>query len=146
MGVGDSNTAHREMDLARAPPEPEERWLLPEERAALDAWVQAGFVDTFRHFRARGHYTWWRQWGESRENNVGWRIDYVFACPEAMPFVSRAFIWPEVRLSDRCPVGVRAQAPERWTERKAKNGRLRGVGRITELATNLPALTERPEG
>jgi exodeoxyribonuclease-3 len=105
--MGDFNTAHREVDLARPRQNLKNSGFLPEERAALDAWVQAGFVDTFRRFEsAGGHYTWWRQWGESRATNVGWRIDYVFACPEAMPYVSRAFIWPEVELSDHCPVGV----------------------------------------
>jgi exodeoxyribonuclease-3 len=109
--MGDFNTAHCDIDLARPRQNLKNSGFLPEERAALDAWVQAGFSDTFRHFeRAGGHYTWWRQWGESRQNNVGWRIDYVFACPEAMPYVSRAFIWPEVQLSDHCPVGIELSA------------------------------------
>lgn len=109
--MGDFNTAHREIDLARPRQNLKNSGFLPEERAALDNWVEAGFIDTFRHFQsAGGHYTWWRQWGDSRANNVGWRIDYVFACPEAMPYVSRAFIWPEVTLSDHCPVGVELSA------------------------------------
>ncbi|MFT3926599.1 MAG: exodeoxyribonuclease III [Myxococcales bacterium] len=109
--MGDFNTAHREIDLARPRANRKNSGFLPEECAALDAWVQAGFVDTFRHFECTGgHYTWWRQWGPSRENNVGWRIDYVFACPEAMPYVQRAFIWPDVRMSDHCPVGVELRA------------------------------------
>jgi len=109
--MGDFNTAHRDIDLARPRSNLKNSGFLPEERAAIDTWVAAGWVDTFRHFEpAGGHYTWWRQWGEAKEKNVGWRIDYVFACPEAMRFVKRAFIQRDVSMSDHCPVGIDADA------------------------------------
>lgn len=109
--MGDFNTAHRELDLARPRSNTKSSGFLPSERAVLDAWVEAGWIDTFRHFEPDGgHYTWWRQWGEARAKNVGWRIDYVFACPAAMKYVERAFIWPHVALSDHCPVGVELKA------------------------------------
>ena len=41
-----------------------------------------------------------------RERNVGWRIDYVLCSPNVVPFLERAFHWPEVEGSDHCPVGV----------------------------------------
>ena len=65
-------------------------------------------MDTFRarHPGEAGYYTWWRQWGGARENNVGWRIDYVLASPSAARRVTEAFIWPHVTGSDHCPVGV----------------------------------------
>jgi exodeoxyribonuclease-3 len=111
LAMGDFNTAHQAIDLARPRENVKNSGFLPEERAALDAWIAAGWVDTFRHFVPHGgHYTWWRQWGDARANNVGWRIDYVFACPSAMAYVERAFIWPEVDLSDHCPVGVDVNA------------------------------------
>jgi len=106
--MGDFNTAHAEIDLARPKDNRKNSGFLPEERAELDRWVEAGFVDTFRalHPKAEGAYTWWRQWGDARAKNVGWRIDYVFACPAAMQFVERAFIAKDVQGSDHCPVGV----------------------------------------
>ena len=52
------------------------------------------------------HYTWWRQFGGARDDNVGWRIDYVFASHSGMRRVKEAFIWPHVLGSDHCPVGV----------------------------------------
>ena len=84
--MGDFNTAHAELDLARPKDNRKNSGFLPEERAELDRWVEAGWVDTFRHQHPdeEGHYTWWRQWGEARAKNVGWRIDYVFASPAAM--------------------------------------------------------------
>ena len=49
---------------------------------------------------------WWRQWGGARARNIGWRIDYVFASPAAMRRIHEAFLWPDERGSDHCPVGV----------------------------------------
>ncbi len=106
--IGDWNTAHTEIDLARPGGNVKSSGFLPEERAELDRWMAAGWVDTFRalHPDAPGHYTWWRQWGGAREKNVGWRIDYVLASPGAMRRVCDAFIWPHETGSDHCPVGV----------------------------------------
>jgi exodeoxyribonuclease-3 len=106
--MGDFNTAHREIDLARPRENAHTSGFLPAERAEIDRWLAAGWVDAFRalHPDEPGHYTWWRQWGGAREKNVGWRIDYVLASPGAMRFVRGAFLWPRVRGSDHCPAGV----------------------------------------
>ncbi len=105
--MGDFNTAHREIDLARPKPNRKTSGFLPEECAEFTRWLAGGWVDTFRHFEpGPEHYTWWSQRRGVRERNVGWRLDYVLACPEAMRYVRAAFIWPHVRGSDHCPVGV----------------------------------------
>ena len=106
--VGDYNTAHREIDLARPKDNVKNSGFLPEERAEMDRLFEAGWVDTFRrkHPEEEGHYSWWSQRGGARARNVGWRIDYVLASPAAMKRVRQAFIWPAVTGSDHCPVGV----------------------------------------
>ncbi|RMG08548.1 MAG: exodeoxyribonuclease III [Planctomycetota bacterium] len=106
--VGDFNTAHREVDLARPRQNRRTSGFLPEERAEFDRWLAAGFVDTFRalHPDAAGVYTWWSQRGGARERNVGWRIDYALASPAAWPFVRAARVCAEVRGSDHCPILV----------------------------------------
>jgi exodeoxyribonuclease-3 len=106
--IGDFNTAHEAIDLARPKENVKNSGFLPEERAEFSRWIAAGWVDTFRarHPGENGHYTWWRQWGGARERNVGWRIDYVLASPSAAKRVTDAFIWPDVRGSDHAPVGV----------------------------------------
>ena len=106
--IGDYNTAHRAIDLARPKANVMNSGFLPEERAELDRWLEAGWVDAFRalHPDEPDHYTWWRQWGGARERNVGWRIDYVLASPAAMKRTHDAFIWPAERGSDHCPIGV----------------------------------------
>lgn len=105
--MGDLNTAHREIDLARPKQNLQNSGFLPEERAELDRWIAAGWVDTFRHFEPSGeHYSWWSQRFGMRAKNVGWRIDYVLASPAAQRLVRGAFIHPQVTGSDHCPVGV----------------------------------------
>ncbi|MEN8181282.1 MAG: exodeoxyribonuclease III [Myxococcota bacterium] len=107
LALGDFNTAHREIDLARPRENRATSGFLPRERAELDRWVAEGWVDTFRQFEpGAGHYTWWSQRFGVRERNIGWRIDYVFASRAAFRFVRGAFIHPQVRASDHCPIGV----------------------------------------
>ena len=90
--IGDYNTAHHLIDLARPQANVTHSGFLPEERAELDRWIDAGWVDAFRalHPEEPGQYTWWRQWGGARERNIGWRIDHVFASPAAMRHIHEA--------------------------------------------------------
>lgn len=105
--MGDLNTAHREIDLARPRENVRTSGFLPEERAELDRWLRAGWVDCFRAFEpGAGHFTWWSQRLGARARNVGWRIDAVLASPAAMRFVRGAFHQPDVMGSDHCPIGV----------------------------------------
>ena len=106
--AGDYNTAVEAIDLARPKTNTKSSGFLPEEREEMRRWFAAGWVDVFRrqHPAEAGHYTWWRQFGGARENNVGWRIDYVLASPGAAKRVRDAFIWPDVLGSDHCPIGV----------------------------------------
>ena len=105
--MGDFNTAHQDIDLARPKQNVKTSGFLPEEREELDRWLRAGWGDTFRHFEpGGGHYTWWSQRFGVREKNIGWRIDYVLASEGAMEFVQKATIHPDVRGSDHCPIGV----------------------------------------
>ena len=106
--VGDYNTAHRPVDLARPKANERTSGFLPEERAELDRWLGSGWTDTFRHVHGdvAGAYSWWSQRFGVRDKNIGWRIDYVLASQGALPFVRDAFVRPEVTGSDHCPVGV----------------------------------------
>lgn len=108
FAAGDYNTAVEAIDLARPKTNTKSSGFLPEERDEMRRWFDAGWVDVFRrqYPEEPGHYSWWRQFGGARENNVGWRIDYVLASPGAAKRTRDAFIWPEVLGSDHCPVGV----------------------------------------
>ncbi len=105
--LGDFNTAHLPIDLARPRQNVKTSGFTPEERAELDRWLRAGWVDTFRRFEpGPDRYSWWSQRTGVRESNVGWRIDYVLASPAAARHLRGAFIHDHVMGSDHCPVGV----------------------------------------
>lgn len=107
VACGDFNTAHTELDLKNAKSNEKTSGFLPEERAWLDRFITAGYVDTFRMFEpGGGHYTWWDYRFQARARNVGWRIDYFFVSEELRPKVARAWIADEVMGSDHCPVGL----------------------------------------
>ncbi|MGM0575901.1 MAG: exodeoxyribonuclease III [Myxococcota bacterium] len=107
--MGDFNTAHRDIDLARPGSNRNKTsGFLDVEREELDRWLRSGWTDTFRHVHGdvEGAYTWWVQRSGCRERNVGWRIDYVLASEGALPYLRDAFVLPDVMGSDHCPVGV----------------------------------------
>ncbi len=104
---GDLNVAHAEIDLANPKANVHNHGFTMEERAGFGAFVQAGFLDTFREFEpGGGHYSWWSPMGGARSRNVGWRIDYFLISQSLRPQLQRAFIRPEIEGSDHCPVGV----------------------------------------
>lgn len=106
--MGDFNTAHREIDLARPRQNRKTSGFLPVECEEFQRVIDMGWTDTFRHFEAGpGHYSWWSQRFGVREKNIGWRIDYVLASPGALPYVRAAAIHPRVLGSDHCPISVR---------------------------------------
>jgi exodeoxyribonuclease III len=106
--MGDLNTAHTELDVARPDEAIKGTGFLPEERAWLDRYRAAGYIDTFRalHPEARDAYTYWDAWRDRRARNVGWRIDYVMVSEDLLPRVKGAFIESYVMGSDHCPVGI----------------------------------------
>jgi len=104
---GDFNVAHSELDLANPRSNVGGHGFTKEERAGFDAFIQAGFVDTFRHFeRAGGHYTWWSPLTGARKRNIGWRLDYFLISSALLPRLKSAFIRSEIEGSDHCPVGI----------------------------------------
>lgn len=105
---GDLNVAHTEIDLKNPKQNRRNAGFTDEERGKMTELLQAGFVDTFRHFYPdqTGAYTWWSYMGKARTNNVGWRIDY-FLCSDMLRVrLVDALIYPEVFGSDHCPVGL----------------------------------------
>jgi len=105
--LGDFNTCHRDIDLARPKQNQKTSGFTPIEREELDRWLTTGWTDTFRHLHdGPDHYTWWSQRFGVREKNIGWRLDMLLASPGAMPFLKRAFISKDDRGSDHCPTGV----------------------------------------
>lgn len=106
--MGDVNTAHHEIDLARPKENINTSGFMPIEREWLDRFESIGFVDTFRMFypEMQDVYTWWDMKTRARARNVGWRIDYVWVSESLKTQVSEAFVDSAQMGSDHCPVGV----------------------------------------
>lgn len=106
--TGDFNVAHQPIDLAR----PKSNYnktsgYTQVEIDGMDAFQNAGFVDTFRHlYPEEIKYTFWSVRFGARAKNVGWRIDYFLISPSLLPQLNDAFILTEVMGSDHCPLGV----------------------------------------
>lgn len=104
---GDLNVAHTELDLANPGPNRGKKGFTDEERAGFQAFIDAGFIDTFRIFKqGNGYYTWWSHFANARARNVGWRIDYVLVSEHLKSKVKAADIHPAVTGSDHCPVSI----------------------------------------
>lgn len=107
MFCGDLNVAHEEIDLARPKENVGNPGFSNEERESFRTYLDAGFIDTFRHFeKGPNHYSWWTYRAGARERNIGWRIDYVMASASLKAQLKRAWIEPHVLGSDHCPVGL----------------------------------------
>ena len=108
---GDWNTAHQDIDLKNYKQNRKTSGFTLPERALIDEFVTAGFVDSFRHLHPEraDAYTWWSNRAGVRERNIGWRIDYHFLCPNAHPVLRDADILDDVMGSDHCPIVVELQ-------------------------------------
>lgn len=105
---GDFNVAHTELDLARPKQNEGKKGYTIQERAGFNAMLDAGFIDTLRHFQPSTPelYTWWSHFGDARARNVGWRIDYIMVSEVLLPLLQNAKIHPTVIGSDHCPVSI----------------------------------------
>jgi exodeoxyribonuclease III len=104
---GDYNICHEAIDIHNPVGNKNTSGFLPEERAWLDTFMKNGFIDTFRHLNKEPHnYSWWSYRANARNNNKGWRIDYCLAEKEMENRIERAYILPEAKHSDHCPVVV----------------------------------------
>jgi exodeoxyribonuclease III len=107
IACGDFNVAHTADDLANPKSNVGRKGFTSEERNGFQNYLDAGFADTFRLFhQGNGHYSWWSHFANSRERNVGWRIDYFLVSASLVPHVTAADIHPNVFGSDHCPISL----------------------------------------
>jgi len=105
---GDWNIAHREIDVKNWKSNQNTTGFLPREREWLTCVLeQHGFVDVFRALDPNpDRFTWWVQWANARERNIGWRIDYQIATPDIAAKATKAAIYTKEVFSDHAPVVV----------------------------------------
>ena len=103
---GDYNICHEEIDIHN-PKMKNVSGFLPIEREWIGKFIDSGFIDSFRHLNKEpNHYSWWSYRANARNNNKGWRIDYNMVSEPLKDKIERAYILPEAKHSDHCPIVV----------------------------------------
>ncbi len=105
---GDMNVAHKEIDLKNPKTNRKNAGFTDEERSKFTSLLDAGFIDTFRHFYPdlEHVYSWWSYRFKAREKNAGWRIDYFLVSDSLKGTLKDAVIYKDIMGSDHCPVGL----------------------------------------
>ena len=104
---GDLNVAHEEIDLKNPKTNHFSAGFTDEERGKFTELLNSGFSDTFRSlYPDKVEYSWWSYMFQSRQKNVGWRIDYFVVSNRIMDKVTEAKIHTEILGSDHCPVSI----------------------------------------
>jgi len=98
--------AHKEIDLKNPKTNRRNPGFTDEERGKFTEVLEAGFVDTFRHFYPDMEhiYSWWSYRFSARAKNTGWRIDYFCVSESLKDRLQDAKILTDVFGSDHCPV------------------------------------------
>ena len=102
---GDLNVAAEEIDIHDPKGNRKNAGFSDEERAAFRELKAVGLADVWREANPDTRkYSWWAYWGNARERNLGWRIDYFLVSRPLAEKVTGADILDQVPGSDHCPV------------------------------------------
>ena len=103
--TGDLNVAHNEIDLKNPDSNHHNPGFTDEERSMFSNLLSKGYVDTFRYLHPTAvEYSWWSYRFNSREKNIGWRIDYFIVSDSLKNKVKESKILSDIKGSDHCPV------------------------------------------
>ena len=105
---GDLNVAHKEIDLKNPKTNRMSAGFTDQEREKMTNLLESGFIDTFRYLYPdkKDIYSWWSYMRQSREKNIGWRIDYFITSDSIKDKIGEATIYTQILGSDHCPVGI----------------------------------------
>ncbi len=105
---GDLNVAHTEKDIKNAKSNYNKSPGYTQiEIDGLSAFINSGFVDTWRHFHPDEiKYSWWSYRFNSRAKNTGWRIDYFLTSERFLTSIKKTEIHNDIFGSDHCPVSI----------------------------------------
>lgn len=105
---GDLNVAHQEIDIENPKNNEKNAGFSIEERNKFSQLLNRGFIDSYRYLYPDKEkaYTWWSYMFNSREKNIGWRIDYFILSDNIKDILKDAKIHSDIYGSDHCPVSI----------------------------------------
>lgn len=103
---GDLNVAHNEIDIARPKSNKKNAGFTKEEREDFTKLLSEGFFDSFRKLYpdAEGCYTFWSYMQNSRQKDIGWRLDYFILSEKLEQNLCDNLIRKKILGSDHCPI------------------------------------------
>ncbi len=102
---GDFNVAHENIDIAQPQNNINHAGFTEKEREWMSKLLSSGYIDTFRLINGNKiKYSWWSNFANARNKNIGWRIDYFVVDKSLKDYVKSADILDNVKGSDHAPV------------------------------------------
>lgn len=103
---GDLNVAHNEIDIKNPKTNHFSAGFTDNEREKMTKLLDSGYIDTYRYLypNEADRYTWWSYMRNSRQKNVGWRIDYFIVSNNLKKEIKEACIHSDIFGSDHCPI------------------------------------------
>ena len=102
---GDLNCAFQEIDIHNPKGNTKSAGFTKEERKEFNYILDVGFVDSFRHLHPDTvKYSYWSNFRQARQRNMGWRIDYVLVSESVKDSIQMADCLSDYMGSDHCPV------------------------------------------
>lgn len=110
---GDFNVAHREIDIARPKDNKKNAGFTQTEREWFDNFLQNGYLDVYRTLNPqKQEFSWWSNFYNARERNIGWRIDYFALKGFGKDQIISCEIKTKVLGSDHAPVVMEIMSNE----------------------------------
>lgn len=104
--AGDLNVAHLDIDVVDPKVDKRKPGFSDVERQGFDNLLSLGLIDVYRYFYPdkKGSYTYWSNLRESRERNVGWRLDYFLVSESLKNKLLKTNILTEDLGSEHAPI------------------------------------------
>ncbi|OAF69763.1 hypothetical protein A3Q56_02480 [Intoshia linei] len=111
---GDLNVAHQEIDLTNPNTNHKTAGFTDIERKKFTVMLaETEMIDTFRYLypETKAKYSFWSYMRNSREKNIGWRLDYFLISEKLKKNLIDSLIHDEIKGSDHCPVELKLKIP-----------------------------------
>jgi exodeoxyribonuclease-3 len=102
----DFNVAPNEIDIINPKGHKDSPGFTIQERNAFAKLLdECNLIDSFRLLHPNDiKYSWFSNFGKSRENNKGWRIDHFLVDQKLKKYIIKADILNDIYGSDHCPI------------------------------------------